>query len=195
LVALAGVLWLATAVLLQVVVWLTWCSRGRYVLVVDSNSPIWQAYFEQSVLPAVGSRAEVLSWSQAKARDIVLLHSFILRFDQHGTSESHNETPCAELRHGCSRRWARHKERSSATLRSSDHGAAAFGAGADLAEVVGMTTHKSLVTLEDILRLVREDYPEMTAEELQKHLNALVKDGSVIRTLAVCPPATLDYVM
>jgi hypothetical protein len=58
-----------------------------------------------------------------------------------------------------------------------------------------MTTHKSLVTLEDILRLVREDYPEMTAEELQKHLNALVKDGSVIRTLAVCPPATLDYVM
>jgi hypothetical protein len=28
------------AVLLQLVVWLTWYPRGRYVLVVYSNSPI-----------------------------------------------------------------------------------------------------------------------------------------------------------
>ena len=63
LVVVAGVLWLMAAVLLQLVVWLTWCSRGRYVLVVYSNSPTWQEYFEQNVLPAVGSRGVILNWS------------------------------------------------------------------------------------------------------------------------------------
>ena len=66
LVVIAGVLWLTTAVLVQVVVWLTWCSRGRYALVVYSNSPIWQEYFEQVVLPAVGTRGVVLNWSERK---------------------------------------------------------------------------------------------------------------------------------
>jgi hypothetical protein len=66
LVVVAGVLWLMAAVLLQVVVWLTWCSRGRYVLVVYSDSPIWQEYFEQNVLPAVGNRGAVLNWSERK---------------------------------------------------------------------------------------------------------------------------------
>ena len=89
----------------------------------------------------------------------------------------------------------RHAERPSATLRSRDYVAVPSAAAADLAHVVGMTTHKSLVTLEDILRLVREDYPDMTAEELQKHLDAMVKDGSIHRAIAVCPPATLEYVM
>ena len=65
-VAVLGVVWLVAAVLLQLVVWFTWCSRERYVLVVYSNSPIWQAYFEQNVLPAVGSRGVVLNWSERK---------------------------------------------------------------------------------------------------------------------------------
>jgi hypothetical protein len=66
LVVVAGVVWLVAAVLLQLVVWLTWCSRGRHVLVVYSDSPIWQEYFEQNVLPAVGSRGVVLNWSDRK---------------------------------------------------------------------------------------------------------------------------------
>jgi hypothetical protein len=64
LVVVAGVLWLVAAVLLQLAVWLTWCPKGRYALVVYSNSPIWQEYFESRVLPAVGSRATVLNWSE-----------------------------------------------------------------------------------------------------------------------------------
>ena len=67
LVVVAFVLWLAAAVTLQVVVWTTWCSRGRYALVVYSNSPIWQDYFEQHVIPAVGERGVVLNWSERKA--------------------------------------------------------------------------------------------------------------------------------
>ena len=68
LVVVAGVLWLVAAVLLQIVVWLTWCPKGRYALVVYSNSPIWQEYFDSHVLPAVGSRATVLNWSERKRR-------------------------------------------------------------------------------------------------------------------------------
>jgi hypothetical protein len=66
-VVVALVLWLAAAVILQVAVWITWCSRGRYALVVYSNSPIWQEYFEEHVIPAVGDRGIVLNWSQRNA--------------------------------------------------------------------------------------------------------------------------------
>ena len=64
--ALAFVLWLAAAGVLQVIVWIVWCARGRYALVVYSNSPIWQEYFEHHVLPAVGDRGVVLNWSERK---------------------------------------------------------------------------------------------------------------------------------
>jgi hypothetical protein len=59
-----GALWLLAAILLQFVVWLTWCRRRRYAVVVYSNSPIWREYFETHVLPAVGSRGVVLNWSE-----------------------------------------------------------------------------------------------------------------------------------
>ena len=67
LVIVAAALWLAAAVILQLVVWTAWCSRGRYALVIYSNSPIWQEYFEEHVLPAVGDRGVVLNWSERKA--------------------------------------------------------------------------------------------------------------------------------
>jgi hypothetical protein len=66
LVAVAFVLWLGAAIILQLVVWAVWCSRGRYALMVYSNSPIWHEYFEKHVLPAVGDRGVVLNWSERK---------------------------------------------------------------------------------------------------------------------------------
>jgi hypothetical protein len=57
------VLWLIAAVFLLLVVWVSWCPRQRYALVVYSNSPIWQEYFEMHVLPAIGARGVVLNWS------------------------------------------------------------------------------------------------------------------------------------
>ena len=60
------VFWLLAAFLLLTAVWLAWCPRGRNVLVVYSNSPIWQTWFEQRALPALGSRAVVLNWSERK---------------------------------------------------------------------------------------------------------------------------------
>ena len=59
-------LWLISALLLLAVVWLTWCPRRRYAIVVYSNSPVWSAYFEKQVIPRLGERAVVLNWSERK---------------------------------------------------------------------------------------------------------------------------------
>ena len=66
LVVVVVVVWFVAAISLLLVVWTTWCPRGRYALVVYSNSPIWQQYFEERVLPAVGHRGVVLNWSERK---------------------------------------------------------------------------------------------------------------------------------
>ena len=61
---LVGVfLWLTAAVLLLIVVWVSWCPRRRYALVVYSNSPIWREYFQTHIVPAIGDRGVVLNWS------------------------------------------------------------------------------------------------------------------------------------
>lgn len=59
-------LWLIAAAFLLLIVWLSWCTRHRYALVVYSNSPLWQEYFEARVLPAIGRRGVVLNWSERK---------------------------------------------------------------------------------------------------------------------------------
>ena len=66
LVAVALLLWLISSLLLLSVVWLTWCPRRRYALVVYSSSPIWQEYFETQVISQLGERAVVLNWSERK---------------------------------------------------------------------------------------------------------------------------------
>ena len=55
-----------------------------------------------------------------------------------------------------------------------------------------MISRKGLVTIDDILRIVREDYPDMTADELQKHLDTLVNDGADLHRLVVSPPPSHD---
>jgi hypothetical protein len=59
-------LWLSAAVTLLVLVWLMWLPRRRYALVVYSNSPVWQEYFETRILPQVGERAGILNWSERR---------------------------------------------------------------------------------------------------------------------------------
>jgi hypothetical protein len=66
-VAVALLLWLISALLLLSVVWLTWSPRRRYAVVVYSNSPVWQEYFEREVIPRLGERAIVLNWSERKS--------------------------------------------------------------------------------------------------------------------------------
>ncbi|MGH9602189.1 MAG: hypothetical protein ACRD24_07335 [Terriglobales bacterium] len=58
--------WFSFAVVLHLAIWVGWCSRGKSVLLVYSNSPIWQGYFETHILPRLGQRAVVLNWSERK---------------------------------------------------------------------------------------------------------------------------------
>ena len=63
LIVVALTIWFVAAMTVLLIVWTTWCRRGRYALVVYSNSPIWQPYFDAQVLPAVGNRGVTLNWS------------------------------------------------------------------------------------------------------------------------------------
>lgn len=44
-------------------VWLWWLPRGKDVLYISSDSPIWKEYMETEIRPLVAKRAIVLSWS------------------------------------------------------------------------------------------------------------------------------------
>ncbi len=49
---------------LYLFIWWRWCGRGRYVLFVYSDSPIWHDYLEEHILPRLGERAIMLNWSR-----------------------------------------------------------------------------------------------------------------------------------
>src|SRR5918996_5940543 len=57
------VLFVISSVSLHICIWLLWCTRGRDILFVYSDSPVWHDYVEQRFLPWLGNRAVVLNWS------------------------------------------------------------------------------------------------------------------------------------
>lgn len=62
--AIALVFFVVSTICLHIAIWTWWCLRGRDILFVYSDSPIWRDYIEQRVLPCLGERAIVLNWSQ-----------------------------------------------------------------------------------------------------------------------------------
>jgi hypothetical protein len=64
LIVLALTLWLLHRVTLYVLVWVLWLPKGKDVLFVYSDSPIWKEYMTQQLLPLVQERAIVLNWSE-----------------------------------------------------------------------------------------------------------------------------------
>ena len=64
--AIAFLLFLVATVCLHVTIWTWWCLRGRDILFVYSDSPIWHDYIEEGILPYLGERAVVLNWSRRK---------------------------------------------------------------------------------------------------------------------------------
>jgi hypothetical protein len=65
-VVMALALFIITSICLHVLIWTFWCIRGRDILLVYSDSPIWHDYIEQRLLPTIRDRAVVLNWSQRK---------------------------------------------------------------------------------------------------------------------------------
>ena len=51
---------------LYLLVWTLWLPRGKDILFVYSDSPIWHDYMATQVLPHVQERAVVLNWSERK---------------------------------------------------------------------------------------------------------------------------------
>ena len=49
-----------------ILVWVLWLPKGKNVLVVYSDSPVWHDYMSVAVLPLVQERAVVLNWSRRK---------------------------------------------------------------------------------------------------------------------------------
>ena len=45
-------------------IWLVWLPRGRDVLFVYSESPVWKEYMLEEILPLVRHRAVILNWSE-----------------------------------------------------------------------------------------------------------------------------------
>ena len=48
---------------LYLLVWLLWLPKGKDILFVYSDSPIWREYMTTEILPVVEARAVVLNWS------------------------------------------------------------------------------------------------------------------------------------
>ena len=55
--------WLLTSLALYLLVWLFWCTRGKDILFVYSDSPIWHDYIEQHIIPQIQTRSIILNWS------------------------------------------------------------------------------------------------------------------------------------
>jgi len=51
---------------LYLLIWFLWLPRGKDVLFVSSDSPVWHQYMNDQVLPFVRKRAVVLNWSERK---------------------------------------------------------------------------------------------------------------------------------
>ena len=61
---LVFVLYFAHRALLYLLIWLVWLPKGKDVLFVYSDSPIWHDYMTTEVMPLVKERAVVLNWSE-----------------------------------------------------------------------------------------------------------------------------------
>ena len=62
-VILALALHLLNRAAVYVLVWVWWMPRGKDVLYVSSDSPIWKEYMETEIFPLVAERAVALNWS------------------------------------------------------------------------------------------------------------------------------------
>jgi len=57
------VLYLGYGLLLHIAVWTRWIPRGKHVLFVTSDSPVWSEYIEWEILRQIEPQAVVLNWS------------------------------------------------------------------------------------------------------------------------------------
>jgi hypothetical protein len=77
---LALVSFVVASVCLHIAIWSRWCVRGRDILFVYSDSPIWHDYIEQHLLPHLRDRAVVLNWSRRRGWRLSLARAAVHHF-------------------------------------------------------------------------------------------------------------------
>jgi hypothetical protein len=77
---MASLLWFLAAISLHVVTLIVWSPRGRRVLFVYSDSPVWKEYVETNILPRLPKSAVILNWSQRSRWRSVDLAVWLFRF-------------------------------------------------------------------------------------------------------------------
>ena len=60
------IIYLLLTILLHVLAWLMWNTKGIELLYIYSNSPHWQEYIEQNILPRLPKNSIVMNWSERK---------------------------------------------------------------------------------------------------------------------------------
>ena len=121
---------------LHLAIWTWWYLRGRDILFVYSDSPIWREHVEQHILPYLGERAVVLNWSHRKRWRISIAR---LAFHYFGGSREFNPLavvfrpmrrtrtfrfwqPFRDFKHGRPEALRKLEHDSSRSLRSKDPG-------------------------------------------------------------------------
>jgi hypothetical protein len=66
--------------LVHVALWFVWGPLGKRVLFVYSNSPVWQQYIEENILPRLPHRAVILNWSERRNWNRLTLSYLAFRF-------------------------------------------------------------------------------------------------------------------
>jgi hypothetical protein len=56
----------AYRLLLNALVRILWMPRGKDILLVYSDSPIWKQYMLEEIMPLLKDRAKILNWSERK---------------------------------------------------------------------------------------------------------------------------------
>jgi hypothetical protein len=66
LIVLALALYLGYGLVLLFAIWLRWLPRGKRLLFVYSDSPLWKEHLQAQLLPRLEPQAFVLNWSQRR---------------------------------------------------------------------------------------------------------------------------------
>ena len=71
--------YLLVALALHIAVVVFWLPRGRRVLFVYSNSPVWKPYLDAEVLPRLPPNSVILNWSDRKHWPKISLAVWVFR--------------------------------------------------------------------------------------------------------------------
>jgi hypothetical protein len=69
-----------TAVLIYSAVWLFWIPRGKRLMYVYSDSPVWQDHIKTEILPKLPTGSIIMNWSERKTWKKLSLSSIVFHY-------------------------------------------------------------------------------------------------------------------